>query len=174
MNEPDVRYGRVRRMTREDLPRVLQWRNHPDVRRYMYTQHEITLEEHQAWFARNEHDPARHLLVYEDEWGGCGFVHFHAPGNARIAEWGFYLAPDAARGAGRRLGHAALDYGFSVAGFHKVWGEALAYNDRSIRFHESLGFRQEGVLRDQYFDGQAYHAIVRFGLLHHEWPGTST
>lgn len=40
----------IRPMVYADLERVLAWRNHPDVRRYMYTQHEITLDEHQRWY----------------------------------------------------------------------------------------------------------------------------
>jgi UDP-4-amino-4,6-dideoxy-N-acetyl-beta-L-altrosamine N-acetyltransferase len=169
MNDADLKNGRVRAMTERDLGTVLAWRNDLEVRRYMYTQHMISMEEHQRWFERAAREPARHLLVFEDEHGPAGFVNFHAPGQGRIAEWGFYLAPNAPKGTGRRLGRAALEYGFSTAGFHKVCGEALAFNERSIRFHLNLGFQQEGVLRDQHFDGQTYHAVVRFGLLHHEW-----
>lgn len=32
----------VRPMVATDLERVLGWRNHPEVRRHMYTQHAIT------------------------------------------------------------------------------------------------------------------------------------
>ena len=169
MSEANSQSGQVRPMTERDLGRVLEWRNHPEVRRYMYTQHEISLNEHEAWFERASLDPTRHLLVFEDETGPAGFVNFHSPGHGKIAEWGFYLAPDAAKGTGRRLGQAALAYGFSTTGFHKVCGEALAFNERSIKFHLNLGFRQEGVLRDQHFDGQTYHTVLRFGLLRHEW-----
>ena len=31
---------------------VLAWRNHPAVRGFMLTQHEISLDEHRQWFAR--------------------------------------------------------------------------------------------------------------------------
>ena len=33
---------RLRRLTEDDVPMILPWRNHPDVRRFMYTQHEIS------------------------------------------------------------------------------------------------------------------------------------
>ena len=79
------------------------------------------------------------------------------------------LAPDAPKGSGRQLGRAALNHAFRQLKFHKVCGQALAYNQRSIQFHQSLGFEQEGILRDQHFDGERYHHVICFGLLSHEW-----
>lgn len=159
----------IRPMVRADLERVLAWRNHPDVRRYMYTQHEITLDEHQCWFERTLPDPKKHLLIFEENHQPLGFVNFNEAGQGGIVDWGFYAAPDAPKGSGRQLGRAALNHAFSQLKFHKVCGQALAYNQRSIQFHQSLGFEQEGILRDQHFDGERYHHVICFGLLSHEW-----
>ncbi|NML86970.1 UDP-4-amino-4,6-dideoxy-N-acetyl-beta-L-altrosamine N-acetyltransferase [Polaromonas sp.] len=156
-------------MVHADLERVLAWRNHPDVRRNMYTQHEITLDEHQRWFERTLPDPKKHLLIFEENHQPLGFVNFNEVGNGGLADWGFYAAPDAPKGSGRQLGRAALNHAFSQLKLHKVCGQALAYNHRSIQFHQSLGFQQEGNLRDQHFDGECYHHVICFGLLCHEW-----
>lgn len=161
--------GCMRIMQEEDLPIVLQWRNHQEVRRFMYSQHEISLEEHQRWFSQVSGEPNRHLLIYQCEGLPLGFVNFHQLRSSAVAEWGFYLAPDAARGTGMRLGQAALDYAFNQLALHKVCGEALDYNQRSQRFHQKLGFSEEGILRDHYFDGSRYHAVHCFGLLASEW-----
>lgn len=160
---------RVRPMTQEDLERVLTWRNHEDVRRYMYTQHEISLAEHTRWFERASQDSSRHLLVFECNTMPLGFINLHQIAPGGVAEWGFYVAPDATKGTGRQLGQAALHYAFIHAGLHKLCGQSLAYNERSIKFHCSLGFQQEGILRDQHFDGQNYHDVVCFGLMASEW-----
>lgn len=48
----DVDFGVLRPMTEADLAQVLAWRNHPDIRANMYTQHEITMAEHRAWWDR--------------------------------------------------------------------------------------------------------------------------
>lgn len=156
-------------MVHADLERVLAWRNHPDVRRYMYTQHEITLDEHQRWFERNLRDPKKHLLIFEENHQPLGFVNFNEAVNGGVADWGFYAAPDAPKGSGRQLGRAALNHSFTQLKLHKVCGQALAYNQRSIQFHQSLGFQQEGILRDQHFDGERHHHVICFGLLCHEW-----
>jgi UDP-4-amino-4,6-dideoxy-N-acetyl-beta-L-altrosamine N-acetyltransferase len=160
-------------MVHADLERVLAWRNHPDVRRYMYTQHEINLNEHQRWFELKLQDSKNHLLIFEVDQQPCGFVNFTQTGNGGIADWGFYMAPDAPKGSGRQLGLVSLSQAFTKLNLHKVCGEALAYNNRSILFHQALGFQQEGTLRDEHFDGERYHNVIRFGLLSHEWQPTS-
>ncbi|WP_339651680.1 UDP-4-amino-4,6-dideoxy-N-acetyl-beta-L-altrosamine N-acetyltransferase [Halopseudomonas pelagia] len=168
-----VTHGLIRRMTGNDLEQVLSWRNHPDVRRFMYTQHEITLAEHIRWFDRASVDTARHLLIFEIDGEAQGFINLHEIAPGGIADWGFYAAPNAHKGTGRQLGNKLLQYAFGELGFHKICGQALAFNERSIQFHLRLGFEQEGILRDQHFDGQQYHSVVCFGLLATDWQTTT-
>ena len=156
-------------MTEKDLKQVLSWRNDPRIRRYMYSQNEISDDEHARWFSRVSQDSKRHLLIYEVDGYGKGFFHIHQIASGGIARWGFYAAPDAPKGTGRALGEAALWYAFRTIGLHKLCGEALAFNERSIHLHLLLKFKQEGVLHQHHFDGQQYHDVICFGLLASEW-----
>jgi UDP-4-amino-4,6-dideoxy-N-acetyl-beta-L-altrosamine N-acetyltransferase len=166
---PDEALPSMRRMNHGDLEHVLSWRNHPDVRRYMLTKHEIGLDEHTRWFERASQDPARHLLIHERSGQALGFVQIHEIASGGIADWGFYLAPHAPKGTGAGLGLGALEYAFETACLHKICGQTLASNDRSIRFHQKLGFYQEGLLHQHHFDGQHYHDLLCFGLLAKQW-----
>jgi len=156
-------------MKAEDLALVLAWRNHPEIRRYMFSQQEIGFEEHCRWFERASQDALRRLLIFEDKGVAQGFVHFKQTGPGGIADWGFYVAPDAPKGSGRKLGRAALDFAFGEVCYHKVCGQALDFNHASIRFHRMLGFREEGILREQFHAGDHYCDVVCFGLLCSEW-----
>lgn len=169
MTEKTIEKSFIRPMVHADLERVLAWRNHPEVQRYMYTQHEITLDEHLRWFERSLQDSRKHLLIFELGRQSLGFVNFSESASGGIVDWGFYAAPDAPKGSGRQLGRVALDHAFIQLKFHKVCGQALAYNEGSIRLHQAMGFQQEGILRDQHFDGEHYHHVISFGLLGHEW-----
>lgn len=159
----------VRLMREDDLEGVLAWRNHPEIRRYMLTRHEISLEEHRQWFARASVDPSRRLLIVEEAGCPLGYVHFTGVAAGSSADWGFYVAPGAARGSGSKVGRAALAYAFGEAGLHKVCGQALAFNEASIRFHLKLGFQREGVLREQQCLDGIYYDLICFGLLAREW-----
>lgn len=158
-------------MNERDLAQILSWRNHPNVRRYMYTNHEISFEEHTRWFARASQDVDRHILIFEIDSTPFGFINIHLIGRGGVADWGFYTAPDAPKGTGRTLGQAVLGYVFEAAGLHKLCAQVLAFNEHSIRFHLNLGFKQEGVLCQQHFDGLQYHDVLCFGLLANEWHG---
>lgn len=159
----------LRPMRVDDLEQVLAWRNHPDVRRYMFSQREISFDEHSQWYMRASQDISRHLLIFEINEIPLGFVNIHQITTGSIAAWGFYIAPDAPKGTGKALGKAALRFTFGQARLFKLCGQVLAHNEKSIRFHENLGFKQEGVLRRQHFDGQEHHDIVCFGILYDEW-----
>lgn len=157
-------------MVLDDLEVVLNWRNHPDVRRHMYTQHEISLSEHRAWFERAEESPREHLLVLESGSVGIGYARIHVQDDvAKRAVWGFYRAPEAPRGTGFQLCERTLEYAFRDLSLHKVSGEVLASNARSIALHRRLGFREEARFRDHQFDGGRYWDSFGFGLLESEW-----
>lgn len=158
----------VRALELADLPMVLAWRNHPEVRRFMFTQHEIGFEEHQRWFARSASDRTRRLLIGELAREAIGFVQFSNVSPGAVAHWGFYVNPDAPRGTGQQLGRAALDHAFNDLGLYKVCGQALEGNHASIALHKKVGFKQEGTLRDQHVEG-ASHTLICFGLLAQDW-----
>lgn len=160
--------GTIRSLEAKDLATILAWRNHFAVRERMFTQHEITPQEHGAWFAAACLDQNRHLLVYEEESTPCAFVHFTQKAKG-IGEWGFYAAPDAQKGTGTRMANAALEYVFEHINFHKVIGEVIDTNAPSLRFHQKLGFVREGTYRAQHWDGQTWRDVILFGLLRKEY-----
>lgn len=161
----------LRPITESDLPMVRQWRNAPEVRRWMFTRHEIGEAEHRAWYERIVADPQVRWLIHENPAGHpdgvIGFTHIDT--TSHKACWGFYAAPTAPRGTGTRLGSEALDYAFAELGLHKLNAEVIAGNLASVNFHLKLGFRQEGYFRAEHFDGAQYVDVVRFGLLAEEW-----
>ncbi|WP_065235453.1 UDP-4-amino-4,6-dideoxy-N-acetyl-beta-L-altrosamine N-acetyltransferase [Legionella brunensis] len=161
--------AKIRVMAKDDLLQVLSWRNHPEIRRFMYTTHEIEAAEHFAWFERESNNKNKILLIFEYNQIPSGFVSFNILQSGSTAEWGFYIAPDAPKGTGTALGHAALDYCFDELGLHKLMGHVLEFNEKSINFHQKLGFLQEGVFREHYFDGLVYQDVIYFGLLQQEW-----
>lgn len=161
--------GKIRLMSEQDLELVFQWRNHLDVRMFMYTQHKIAFAEHKCWYESCSKNDNKHLLIFEINGNPLGFINISRFSLGGVADWGFYVAPDAPKGTGRQLGCAALSYAFGTLDLHKLCGQALLFNEPSIGFHKSLGFQQEGILRDQHFDGEKYYSIVCFGLLSCEW-----
>lgn len=157
--------GRLRVVEEADLRLLLSWRNDVDVRRFMFTSREIEWDEHCAWYRRCMAEAGRQLLIFEADGVGCGFMNLSGIGRGRVADWGFFVAPGAPRGTGLRMGAATLNRVFNQYGVHKLCGQAISNNDRSVRFHRRLGFRQEDVLRDQHLCDGTHVDIICFGLL---------
>lgn len=148
---------------------VLAWRNHPAVRSCMLTQHEISLQEHRKWFERVQHDKTQLQLIMSYGGDAIGFVQFNPVCQGCISDWGFYARSDAPKGSGTKLAQAALKHAFEDLGLHKVCGQAIESNARSIAFHQKLGFTEEGRLRDQKRIGNQYNTLFCFGLLAQDW-----
>lgn len=159
----------VRSLTQEDLPFVLIWRNHAEVRRYMFSQHLISEDEHVEWFERVSRDNTKRLLIVLDVNEPIGFVQFNGVCEGGIASWGFYNRPNSPKGSGTTLGRAALNHAFIDLRLHKVCGQAIDSNKASIALHRKLGFTHEGALREQQRIEGCYHTLLCFGLLAHEW-----
>ena len=169
--------GILRRLTEADLPLLLSWRNDPTINRYMFNQRPIQLAEHLQWFCKAIQDRRYSLLIYEMNGEPLGHINFTQKPDSYIAEWGFYIAPNAPKGTGSNMCELALEVGFNEMKLHKISAQVLGYNERSLRLHQKLGFQQEGVLLDQHYDGSYYHNTHCFGLLAREWKkqtGTQT
>lgn len=166
---------KLRPMKEDDLLKVLGWRNAPEVRRNMYSSHEITVDEHFQWFKKIENDKTSIWLIFSNENDEeCGVVYFtnYSPDGGNVF-WGFYAAPDAARGVGTKMEYTALEYAFSELRVHKLNCEVLSSNSAVINLHKKCGFEQEGCFRDFHFSGSNYEDVVRLGILKHEWRDVS-
>jgi UDP-4-amino-4,6-dideoxy-N-acetyl-beta-L-altrosamine N-acetyltransferase len=162
-------FCKIRPLNTKDLQLILSWRNHPNVRNFMITQHEITLKEHQNWFDKFNQDSTRSLLIVEELNTPIGYVQFSGISVGGVADWGFYARPYSPKGTGRKIGTIALNHAFNELKLHKICGQALDFNESSIDFHQRLGFYKEGILRDQHKIDGVYHDLIFFGLIRHEW-----
>jgi RimJ/RimL family protein N-acetyltransferase len=74
------------------------------------------------------------------------------------------------KGAGKRATRAVVEYGFKQLNLHRCYLSVLKTNERAITLYERLGFRTEGVLRDEQFRDGKYVDVVVMGILESEWP----
>lgn len=73
------------------------------------------------------------------------------------------------RGYGREALTILLRYCFREMRYQKCTALVYSFNERSIRFHEAIGFRFEGRLRNMYYTNGAYYDELYFGLTAAEW-----
>ncbi|MGA8516294.1 MAG: UDP-4-amino-4,6-dideoxy-N-acetyl-beta-L-altrosamine N-acetyltransferase, partial [Burkholderiaceae bacterium] len=126
--------GVLRDIQADELELMLTWRNAPTVRANMYTRHEISLQEHVAWWERMQKRDDQRYFMYESEGTPCGIVAFTGIDICnQNSSWAFYASPVAPRGTGSRMEFLALDYAFNSLRLRKLCCEVLAFNQSVVK-----------------------------------------
>lgn len=168
----------LRAVTREDLPRLLEFANDIEVELAGGGDPPVprTLEGLQKDFDRETSDPPRDKTNFAIEADGecigtCGL--FGIDVNARHAELGIGIGDKDywGRGYGREAVGLLLDYAFRFRNLRRVWLEVHAANERAIRSYRSCGFVEEGRMREHVWLGGRYVDNVILGVLREEWEG---
>lgn len=125
-------------LDKERLTMVLAWRNHSDIRRWMLSDDEISLENHLHFVEslKNRADKRYFLVQQEDAY--IGVIDF-TDITQTSAEIGIYANPKM-RGVGKALMNALVEYGFSTLGVEILIASVFADNDRAKHLYEKFDF----------------------------------
>jgi UDP-4-amino-4,6-dideoxy-N-acetyl-beta-L-altrosamine N-acetyltransferase len=141
----------LRPATDADAEAMRRWRNHPQVRAMSLTRHEITPEEHAAWWQRTKRSDTREVYVYERAGVPSGVVtFFDIDRNAGSAWWGYYLDNDGLTDRGELLPawiaiqREARRLAFGELGLEVLEGEVLEANESVRSFNRRNGFVEVG------------------------------
>lgn len=162
----------LRDVREDDRETLRKWRNLPEVSAYMYTDHVITAEEHNQWFAQAMADSTRRywVIVCDGEDVGLANIIDIDKKNSRCS-WAFYIASPTVRGRGigTFVEYSVVRYVFEELSLNKLCCEVLASNEAVVKMHERFGFKIEGVFREHIIKRDGKHDVVRLALLQSEW-----
>ncbi|MBW6439720.1 GNAT family N-acetyltransferase [Actinoplanes hulinensis] len=168
----------LRRFRASDAPVLAEYRSDPAVARYQPWDAPFPLEKAEvAVRAYAEASPGiaghfQYAVELAAEQALIGDVYVRLHDNLRQAEIGFSFATAyQKRGFATEAVSAVLNRLFRMDGFHKVTGECDARNTRSAALLERLGFRREGLLRQQTLIKGEWTDDLLYGLLATEWSG---
>jgi len=121
---------------------VLEWRNHPDTRRWMYTQDEISLENHLNFIEslKTREDKLYFIVKKDDNY--IGVVDFYNFEN-NSCEFGLYSNPFLKMaGIGRVLEEISIDYVFKILKISVIKLEVFSDNIQVINLHKKYKFKE--------------------------------
>lgn len=133
----------------------------------------ITREEEIAFLERTIASPDDRLYAIVDGdgryLGNAGIHKIWWP--SRNGRLGVVVGRKEAQGKGvaQRALRELCRVGFDELGLHKLWLMHYRENARMAHLAQKLGFREEGVLRDEYFHQGTWHDMLRHSLLDHEY-----
>jgi diamine N-acetyltransferase len=123
---------------------------------------ELRADENRAWFAIVLKKGNRVI-------GEAGLLRMFRPW--RNTDMTIIIGEKDARGKGygKEAGHLLLSHAFEHLGLHRVSVGVVGFNKNAIRFWKSLGFKIEGVERDEYFCDNKYSDFVMMSILENEF-----
>lgn len=162
--------GILRGIRDNELELMRTWRNTSTVRDNMFTQHEISREEHLTWWEKTKNRADEKYFMYELAGIPSGITAFVGIDiNNKNSDWAMYASPTAPRGTGSKMEFLMLEYAFYTLRLHKLYGDALAFNARVIHLHQKFGFKVEGIFREQHNVNGMFVDAYRVGILATEW-----
>jgi len=167
----------LRPLEHADLDRTLDWINRPDISRAIGVSTPVTRKSQNLWFEALK--KARQKVVFAicrvSDDGHIGNVSLdnidQRHGNGRIS---IFVADQGQRsqGIGSRAMRLLMREAFVNRRLNKIWCKTTAGNPAIVDFYERLGFRQEGLMREQErLDGEFVDKVV-LGLLRSDWEMT--
>ena len=129
-------------LTIEEKKMVLSWRNHPDIKRWMYTDSDISLENHLNFIdsLKDRKDKLYFLVKKDDEY--IGVINF-TDIKAESLEMGIYSRPSA-KGLGSILLETIIEYAFDTLKIKRIFAEVFSENSRAYNLYKKYGFNEIG------------------------------
>jgi RimJ/RimL family protein N-acetyltransferase len=163
----------LRPLDRGDAPAFVTWLNDPELSRFLLARLPMTLRAEEEFIdslGKGERITLGIALRDGDRLiGGAGLHDLDE--RCRRATFGILIGPPEERGKGygTEVTRLMVGYAFETLNLNRVTLQVYEYNPRGMRTYEKVGFRREGVLRqDTYRDGRYWDTIV-MGILREEW-----
>lgn len=161
----------------EDLETLKTWRNLPEYRKYFREYREINSVMQRNWFEHLVCDNS-HTIMFsifdvstKQLIGCCGlcyihWIHRHADLSLYIGKNEAYIDDD---GYAKEACELLFLYAFNELNLHKIWTEIYEFDQKKNTLFRSLGFQQDGLLREHYFyDGKWWDSRI-LSLLHSDY-----
>jgi RimJ/RimL family protein N-acetyltransferase len=164
----------LRPLEREDAALVQPWMNDPDVNRTMRTHGPLSLCAEQAYIDKllqNEH-ACTAVIVRRDVDQAIGLCGLHQIDfQQRHCIFGITIGDKDAwgMGFGTEATFLMVQHAFETMNLNRVALQVYEYNQRGLRAYEKVGFRKEGVLRQENYREGRYWDTILMAMLRQEW-----
>ncbi|MDD1768201.1 MAG: GNAT family N-acetyltransferase [Methanomassiliicoccales archaeon] len=168
---------RLRAVERVDLPIFVKWINDLEVTEFLAINPPMSMEEEEKWFANlgKTEDKVFSVDTMDGKLiGNVGLMKFNW--EDRSVLFGIMIGEKEYwnKGYGTDAIETLLRYVFEEMNMNKVYLIADEGNARALRCYEKIGFRKEGLLRQNRYKNGRYSDDVEMSMLQEEWRERSS
>ena len=152
-------------ITYDDCEDFVRWRNSDLVKSRFIYRKDLTVEDQRNWIrTRVETGQVVQFIIWDRaDNKKIGSVYFQdIDNNNHKCEYGILIGEEEYLNGGRgtETARLALEYAFNNMKMHRVYLRLLSDNVRALKSYEHVGFKQEGVARnDVWLDGKPVDVI---------------
>lgn len=158
----------------KDLPALYQYKNDPEIAALLGGfSFGYSMKDLQDWFEfhRQRKDEVVWSIVKGNNDVCLGHVALYKIDyRVRMAEFAILIGDKSAwgKGVGMACTKFVLEYGFRELNLNRIYLEVLSTNERAIKLYSSIGFKEEGRLRQSQYKGDHYIDVLIMGILRDE------
>ena len=151
----------LRGIREDDLEKIMKWRMHPDITRYMNTDPKLTLEGQRVWLRSIRQNPDVQYWMIEVDGEAAGVIDLTGltEENGRLG-WAYYMGEKRLRSIQTALALEMSMYDYALLTLEKqaVYSDVFALNSGVIQLHKLCGCeiveeRKNAVLKEGvYYD----------------------
>lgn len=164
-----------RRINLKDASNKIQWYNDPEVNEFFHYENNLTVEGTLEWLKRIESDNTRFENIIEVKLNNK-MISIGIIGLFEIdlvnKKAGFYITIGdknyQGKGVGKKISYDFLNFCFDNFDLHKIYLYTDEGNIRAQNLYENLGFKKEGLLRDELLYKNNYISRYYYGILRNE------
>lgn len=161
----------LRPLERKDLKFVHQLDNNANVMRYWFEEPYEAFVELVDLYDKHIHDQSERRFIVQSQNSLIGLVelveinHIH-----RNAEFQIIIDPaHQGKGYASKATQLAMEYAFSILNLYKLYLVVDSENEKAIYIYTKLGFKQEGVLQQEFFVNGEYRDVIRMCIFQEQF-----
>ncbi len=154
------------RLSNREKGLVRNWRNHKEIRQWMYTDHKISVQEHKKFLKslRGNKKSLYWLVQCKENRDYVGVIYLKVDSKNRNAYLGLYACPGL-KGIGLELIKLLKTIAFRKMKLHTLKLETMTTNKRALKLFKQTGFRVEGQLKQIVYKSGRYFDLIVMGCM---------
>ena len=171
INQVNIKLVPLIHLDTESQIKIRDIRNEQNVRKWMYSDHVIGVNEHLDWINKIKQDDRQIVFAVLGEnniplgVASVGLIdRIH-----KKTDWAYYLTEDARGGLGSAIEWNFINFIFDVLGVDKLNCEVIDGNDAVVKMHKKFSFQEEGYRRSNVVKNEERIGVHLLGLTKEDW-----
>lgn len=164
-----------RKLEKQDLAQVLEWRTSEHVTQYMYTDIEKNLDNQLQWFEKISKDDTQYYWIIEVKDVPIGLISLNQLDQInKKSTFAYYIGDLNYSIIAGRIHPYLYNFAFFELGLNKLYAEVMQGNDGMMKMHKHYGFTHCATFKEHIYKYNQYHDVEYFELLASYWKDNCT